>query len=177
MDLLGHVAQEGSDEEASHRGRHRQDATWHAQTMLLAGMPTSLTTSPPAHTKPSEYAALPFNRADPFGTAQIERQALSTAFIRVHGRLRAMRTALILASGLLLLMAFVIFSRLFTQHYPSAPTWAVGTFLAAWLAATGFNFWVGVNKAGYSVSEELPIMLVLFGVPAIAALLIRWKFT
>ena len=88
-----------------------------------------------------------------------------------------MRTAMILSVGLLLLAAVVIFSRLFTQYYPNAATWAVGSFLAIWLIATGFNLWVGVSKAGYSVGEELPIMLVLFGVPAIAAILIRWKFS
>ncbi len=87
-----------------------------------------------------------------------------------------MRTATILAAGLLLLAAVVIFSRLFTQYYSSAATWAVGAFLVIWLTATGFNLWVGVSKAGYSVSEELPIMLILFGVPAIVAVVIRWKF-
>jgi hypothetical protein len=35
--------------------------------------------------------------------------------------------------------------------------------------------WVGVSKAGYSVAEELPILLVLFGVPAAAALILQWK--
>lgn len=88
-----------------------------------------------------------------------------------------MRTAMILSVGLLLLAAVVIFSRLFTQYYANAATWAVGSFLVIWLIATGFNLWVGVSKAGYSVGEELPIMLVLFGVPAIAAILIRWKFS
>jgi len=87
-----------------------------------------------------------------------------------------MRTAMILSAGLLFLAAVVIYSRLFTQYFSSAGTLAVGTFVVVWLAATGFNLWVGVNKAGYSVSEELPIMLVLFGVPALAAILIRWKF-
>jgi hypothetical protein len=87
-----------------------------------------------------------------------------------------MRTAMILSAGLLLLGAVVIFGRLFTQYYASAATWAVGGFVAVWLLATGFNLWVGVSKAGYSVTEELPIMLVLFGVPALAAVVIRWKF-
>jgi len=32
-----------------------------------------------------------------------------------------------------------------------------------------FNLWVGVNKAGYSVGEELPIMLLLFLLPAALA--------
>jgi len=36
--------------------------------------------------------------------------------------------------------------------------------------------WVGVAKAGYSASEELPIFLLLFGTPAVAALVLKWKF-
>jgi hypothetical protein len=87
-----------------------------------------------------------------------------------------MRTAMILAVGMLLLAAAVIFGRLFVHYYSNAMTWATGAFLTLWLLATGFNIWVGVNKAGYSVGEELPIMLLLFLVPAVSAVLIRWKF-
>jgi hypothetical protein len=87
-----------------------------------------------------------------------------------------MRTAMILAVGMLLLAASVIFGRLFAQYYPGAMTWATGAFLTLWLLATGFNLWVGVNKAGYSFGEELPIMLLLFLLPAVSAILIRWKF-
>jgi len=41
---------------------------------------------------------------------------------------------------------------------------------------TAANMWVGVNKAGYSASEELPILLLLFGVPALVAIVLKWKF-
>jgi len=86
-----------------------------------------------------------------------------------------MRTALFLLAGFLLLGASAILSRLFAPAYPSAPTVATIAFVAAWLALTTFNLWVGVSKAGYSVAEELPILLVLFGVPAAAALILHWK--
>ncbi len=36
--------------------------------------------------------------------------------------------------------------------------------------------YLGVRQAGYSVREELPIFLLIFLVPAAAALLLRWKF-
>lgn len=86
-----------------------------------------------------------------------------------------MRTALFLLAGFLLLGASTVLARLFAPSYPSAPTIATAVFLAAWLALTGFNLWVGVSRAGYSVGEELPILLLLFGVPAAAALLVAWK--
>lgn len=86
-----------------------------------------------------------------------------------------MRTALFLAAGFLLLAAFLILARLFSENYPSASAWATSAFLLLWLALTGANMWTGVSKAGYSVAEELPILALLFGVPAVAALLLKWK--
>jgi hypothetical protein len=32
-----------------------------------------------------------------------------------------------------------------------------------------------VARAGYSATEELPILLLIFGVPAVVALLVKWK--
>jgi len=76
----------------------------------------------------------------------------------------------------MLLAATLITSKLFSEHFPSAPNWALAGALAVWLAVTGFNMWIGVSKAGYSVAEELPILLLLFAVPAAAAVLARWRF-
>jgi hypothetical protein len=36
--------------------------------------------------------------------------------------------------------------------------------------------WVGVTKPGYSVAEELPIFLLIFGVPALVAVVLKWRF-
>ena len=62
------------------------------------------------------------------------------------------------------------------EHFPSAPNWALAASLALWLAITGANMWIGVSKVGYSVAEELPILVLLFAVPAAAAVLVRWRF-
>jgi uncharacterized membrane protein YwaF len=86
-----------------------------------------------------------------------------------------MRTVLFLAAGFLLLAALFILARLFAENYPSAPTYATIAFVVLWLVATGANMWVGVNKAGYSVAEEFPILLLLFGVPAVVAIALKWK--
>lgn len=86
-----------------------------------------------------------------------------------------MRTALFLLAGFLLLGATSILARLFGQIYPSAAAVATAVFLVLWLALTGFNLWLGVAKAGYSVAEELPVLLLLFGVPAVAAVALKWK--
>jgi hypothetical protein len=86
-----------------------------------------------------------------------------------------MRTGLFLASGFFLMAAFLILARLFSEHFPSAGTSATAAFVALWLAITAANMWVGVAKAGYSVSEELPILLLLFGLPAAVAVFLDWN--
>ena len=87
-----------------------------------------------------------------------------------------MRTILFLVSGLLLMSSFLIVAKLFSEHFPSAPSWALALGLGLWLAVTGVNMWIGVFKAGYSVAEELPILALLFLMPAVAAILVRWRF-
>jgi len=86
-----------------------------------------------------------------------------------------MRTGLFLLAGFLLLAASVVLARLFSPNYPAAGTWATAIFVVVWMALTGFNMWVGVAKAGYAATEELPILLLLFGVPAVVAVVLRWK--
>lgn len=49
---------------------------------------------------------------------------------------------------------------------------AVKLFLPLWFVGALINLWIGVTRAGYTVMEEAPIFLVVFGVPAIASLLI-----
>ena len=87
-----------------------------------------------------------------------------------------MRTALFLLAGFLLLAAFLVLARLFSSNYPSATGVATTAFVVLWLALTWFNMWVGVTKAGYSAAEEFPVLLLLFGVPAIVAVVLKWKF-
>jgi hypothetical protein len=86
-----------------------------------------------------------------------------------------MRTGLFLLSGVLLLAAAFVLAKLFSSNYPSAPLAAFVGFVVLWFIVAAFNMWVGVAKAGYSAAEELPIFLLIFGVPAIVAALIKWK--
>jgi uncharacterized membrane protein len=86
------------------------------------------------------------------------------------------RTALFRTSGLLVLASVLILARLFSEQFPSAPNVALAFGLSLWLAATGTNMWIGVSKAGYSVADELPIVLLLCSIPAVAGVLIRWRF-
>ena len=87
-----------------------------------------------------------------------------------------MRTALFLLSGFLLLGASLIMGRLFSANYPNGTTVATGLFLLLWLLLAGANMWVGVARAGYSVAEELPIFALIFGLPALVAVVLKWKW-
>ena len=86
-----------------------------------------------------------------------------------------MRTALFLVAGLLLLAASALLGRLFSANYPGATLAATAAYVALWLVIAGANMWIGVAKAGYSVTEELPIFLLIFGLPAAAAIVLKWK--
>jgi hypothetical protein len=85
------------------------------------------------------------------------------------------RTLLFLVAGLFLLAAFMLLAKLFSTNYPDATRVATIAFVALWFTIAGANMWVGVAKAGYSVSEELPILLLIFGLPAAAAILLKWR--
>jgi hypothetical protein len=86
-----------------------------------------------------------------------------------------MRTALFLVAGLLFLGASLLLGRLFSATYPAAILVATVAYVALWFVIAGANMWVGVAKAGYSVTEELPIFLLIFGLPAALAVFLKWK--
>jgi hypothetical protein len=86
-----------------------------------------------------------------------------------------MRTALFLVAGFLLLAAALLLGRLFSTNYPGATFAATVAYVALWLIVAGANMWVGVARAGYSVAEELPIFLLIFGLPAAVAIILKWK--
>jgi len=86
-----------------------------------------------------------------------------------------MRTGLFLVAGFLLLAACLVLGRLFSANYPGATLAATGVYVALWLVIAGANMWVGVARAGYSVTEELPIFLLIFGLPAAVAVVLKWK--
>ena len=86
-----------------------------------------------------------------------------------------MRTLLFLVAGLLLLAAFLLLAKLFSPNYPDATRLATIAYVTLWFIIAGVNMWVGVARAGYSVAEELPIFLLIFGVLAAVAILLKWR--
>lgn len=79
-----------------------------------------------------------------------------------------MHTLIVIAAGFGLLLACIGFGRV----AGSAARGAL-TFLPVWFVGAAANMWVGVTQAGYSIAAELPIFGLVFGVPAVAAILAR----
>jgi hypothetical protein len=85
-----------------------------------------------------------------------------------------MRTAIILGIGFVL-MAALVGAGWLLGGAPRVKL-AVLVFIGLWFIATATNLYIGVSRAGYSFMEELPIFLLLFGVPAIVAMVLRSRF-
>jgi hypothetical protein len=86
-----------------------------------------------------------------------------------------MHSVMVISGGLILLLAAVFLGRAIGGTAASVAL-AVKVFLPVWLAIALVNLWVGVSRAGYTVAQELPFLLLVFGVPAAAAALVWWKF-
>jgi hypothetical protein len=86
-----------------------------------------------------------------------------------------MHMAMVIAGGVVLLGVFLLFGKLWGGDALGSAT-AAKIFIPVWLAVAIVNLWVGVSKAGYTVREELPILAIVFALPAVAALVAIWQF-
>lgn len=87
-----------------------------------------------------------------------------------------MHMAMVILGGLLLLAFFTLFGRLWGQGAADIAL-AVKWFIPVWAGIALVNMWVGVTKAGYSVAQELPILLVVLAVPTLLAMAMAWYLT
>ena len=81
-----------------------------------------------------------------------------------------MRTAYFIVGGLVLLALVLGFTRSGPQRRG-----AIGGFVLVWFGVAAWNLWMGVSGAGYSLVEEAPVFAAIFGIPAVAALLLSRK--
>lgn len=88
-----------------------------------------------------------------------------------------MRTTVIILGGLLLLGLALLVGRWIGNTGTGSMVTAAKVFLPIWLVVALVNMWIGVAQAGYSVTEELPIFLLIFAVPAAVAVFVWWKFS
>ncbi len=82
----------------------------------------------------------------------------------------------VIVGGIVLLGLFLLFGKLWGGDAPALAL-AAKIFIPVWLAIAIVNLWVGVSHAGYSVQEELPILLIIFIAPTALAALAIWRFS
>ncbi len=88
-----------------------------------------------------------------------------------------MRTIMIILGGLSLLGFCRVAGRWLIGGSVGTMMTAAKVFIPIWLALAAYNMWVGVSHAGYSVTEELPILLIIFAIPAGVAAFVWWHFS
>jgi len=87
-----------------------------------------------------------------------------------------MHTLKIIAAGFALLGALHFLARRLKLGGGDPTGWAVKLFLPLWLVAALGNLWVGVNRAGYTLLQEMPVFSLVFGLPAAFAILLFVRF-
>jgi hypothetical protein len=85
-----------------------------------------------------------------------------------------MHMVMVIGAGLLLLAVFAMFGRLW-GHDTAGIVLGARWFVPIWAVVALVNMWVGVTRAGYTVMQELPILAVVFAVPAAVALFLSWQ--
>jgi hypothetical protein len=87
--------------------------------------------------------------------------------VRVH-------TLIVVFIGLGLLLGACAFAGQLSSGGAAIAT-AVLVFIPLWLVGAAINMDVGAKKAGYSVMDETPVFLVVFAIPAAAAIVAWWR--
>jgi hypothetical protein len=86
------------------------------------------------------------------------------------------RTIIFIACGFLLWGACLTAARLILGLGAASMGTATVVFIAAWFIVAAINMAVGVLKAGYSFGEEFPIFLLIFALPVLLAIFVKWKW-
>ncbi len=88
-----------------------------------------------------------------------------------------MHTIKIIVGGFILLAVILLVGRWIGDGERTALVAAAKIFIPVWLVASLINMWIGVDRVGYTVADELLILLPVFGTPAAAAVFIVWHFS
>lgn len=83
-----------------------------------------------------------------------------------------MHTFLVILGGFVLLALTVAGARAAGRTFSTA----LPLYLVVWFVFAAINMGVGIYHAGYSFMDELPIFIVIFGLPAATAAILARKF-
>jgi hypothetical protein len=83
-------------------------------------------------------------------------------------------TSKVLLGGFALLAVCLLIGRAVGAPGTGVPKAAL-VFIALWFVGAAINMWAGVSRAGYSIAEEAPVFLLVFGIPAAVAVFVWWR--
>jgi hypothetical protein len=86
-----------------------------------------------------------------------------------------MHTLFVVTGGIALLGLMRVGAYLMGDDVPASLISASLYFIPIWFSISVLNMWMGVSKAGYSIADELPFLLINFTVPTFVALYASWK--
>ena len=86
-----------------------------------------------------------------------------------------MHVLMVIAGGFVLLALFLLLARSWGADRGIFAV-AAKAFIPVWLAISLVNLGIGVRYAGYTVLQELPILVVIFGIPAAAAVAVIRRY-
>ena len=78
--------------------------------------------------------------------------------------------------GLILWALCLAAAKFFGNPNPLAKLTTTMAFIVLWFFLAAFNLYQG-TQAGYTVTEELPIFLMIFLIPSLVAFLVQRKFS
>jgi hypothetical protein len=84
-----------------------------------------------------------------------------------------MHTLIVIGTGLGVLAVCALIGRLAAGQ--TGMLRAFLAFIPIWFIGAAINMYIGVKQAGYSVSDEAPIFLVVFAAPVAISLALWWK--
>jgi hypothetical protein len=84
-----------------------------------------------------------------------------------------MHTVIVLVLGFALLGLCALAGRV-VGGAPGTATAAL-VFVPLWFIGAAINLYIGVRRAGYSIADEAPVFVLVFAIPAAAALCAWWK--
>lgn len=87
-----------------------------------------------------------------------------------------MRTLIIIVIGLLVWAVCLGIAKYLANGSATSLKIATIVFVVIWFLVAAVNMWVGVVRAGYGFADELPIFLLIFLLPVVTAILVKWKF-
>jgi hypothetical protein len=85
-----------------------------------------------------------------------------------------MHSLIVITTGLAILAACLLAGHALGAGSGTAR--AALCFLPLWFLGAALNMYLGMRSAGYGFSEEAPVFLLVFAIPALAALLCWWRF-